>query len=401
MLKTQNFQNLTGNEYLAADIACKHDKAFEKEHWDVRIQHFRDLISSDNLSDETKKASNPIGMRAALNAWNQTAEGKESGYMISLDASSSGLQLLALLMSCPTSWKLCGGDENILDAYVEIFKQMDIGTGLERADIKQCIMTALYGSEAMPKAIFKDDVNIFYEVMEQMTPGAWELNLGLQDLWDEVNGNTYDWEMPDNFYCCIETQDSEIINFNFLDEKYQVVQKFDGRPRFHKGLAPNAIHSVDGMIVREMLRRCMFDPKVTTRVIGLIMKDDKTEPTGKSAEMVKILWDHYKESGFLSVRILDYLYEDTIGLVDKLTIAELIQSMPNAPFDVITVHDCFRCHPNYGNDLRRQYNTIMADINDSNMLAYIATQIVGRKVIATKSGSIPREVILNGNYLLG
>lgn len=60
----------------------------------------------------------------------------------------------------------------------------------------------------------------------------------------------------------------------------------------------------------------------------------------------------------------------------------------------------FRCHPNYGNDLRRQYNQIMCDIKNSNMLPFIASQVVGKAVKARKVGNIPDEVILNGNYLL-
>ena len=75
-------------------------------------------------------------------------------------------------------------------------------------------------------------------------------------------------------------------------------------------------------------------------------------------------------------------------------------SMPLAPFQLITNHDCFKAHPNYGNDVRQQYNNIMADINDSNMLAYIVNQIAHTKVHIKKSGKIKREEILEGNYLL-
>ena len=60
----------------------------------------------------------------------------------------------------------------------------------------------------------------------------------------------------------------------------------------------------------------------------------------------------------------------------------------------------FRCHPNYGNDLRRQYNTILADINDSNLLPFIASQVAKQPISARKVGKIPREVILNANYTL-
>jgi len=205
--------------------------------------------------------------------------------------------------------------------------------------------------------------------------------------------------MPDNFYACIETHDKEVVPFIFLDEEYQVIQKVNERPRFHKGLGPNLIHSVDGMIVREMYRRCTFDGRVTARVADAII-EGKGGTTGKSADMVTRLWDHYLESGFLSVRILDYLYEDTLGLVDSLVIAKLISSLPDTPFELVCVHDCFRCHPNYGDSLRRQYNTILADINDSKLLPYIASQVSNQDIKARKVGKIPRDVILNANYTL-
>lgn len=397
MLKVQEFQTLTGIEYVMADIACKHDKAYEKKQWDERLAHFAEIDFTDPKT--FKKASNPIGLRAACLAMDEFHKEIPSGYMISLDASSSGMQLLSILVSCPISWKLCGGDENILDSYTHIYTAMGIANTLDRKDVKQSIMTALYGSTATPQAVFGDNIDLFYETMEHMAPGAWDLNLGLQELWDEIDGTTYDWTMPDGFYACIETNDKEVIPFTFLDEAYEVVQKIDERPRFHKGLGPNLIHSIDGMIVREMFRRCQFDQNVTARVADLII-EGKDGTNGRSAQMVKDLWEAYLDSGFLSCRILDYLHHDTIGLVDALVIAKLIQSMPSESFQLVTVHDCFRCHPNYGNDLRQQYNVIMADLNDSKMLPYMAQQLCGQKISARKVGNIPREIILNGNYLL-
>ncbi len=141
MLKVQEFQELTGIEYLMADVACKHDKAYEKLGWDDRLAHFSQIDFSDKKT--FKEASNPIGLRAAYLALGKALKGESIGYTISLDAASSGLQLLSLLVSCPISWKLCGGDENILDAYAEIFLHMHSGLNLDRKDVKQSIMTAL------------------------------------------------------------------------------------------------------------------------------------------------------------------------------------------------------------------------------------------------------------------
>jgi hypothetical protein len=48
------------------------------------------------------------------------------------------------------------------------------------------------------------------------------------------------------------------------------------------------------------------------------------------------------------------------------------------------VHDCFRVLPNYGNDLRRQYNLLLSQMAESNLLSSIVSQITGRKIQADK-----------------
>lgn len=259
---------------------------------------------------------------------------------------------------------------------------------------------ALYGSTSTPEAVFAFNVDLFYETMESMVPGAWDLNLGLQDLWHMISGSQYSWVLPDNFHACIETKTKVLIPFKFMDNDYAVPTKVDGRPEFHKGLGPNLIHSVDGMVVREMYRRCMYNPQTIARVEHAMQHPRTAERFPKSAEMVNQLWHHYQETGFLSARILDYLYEDTIMLVDHKVITNLIASMPGKPFQLVSVHDCFRCHPNYGNDLRRQYNTIMADINDSNLLNSMCCQVANKKIKTKKYGKIERSKILEANYML-
>ena len=134
------FESLTGLEYLKAEIACKHDKAFEKEKWSDRLAHFNTL---DLKAIKTfKQASNPIGLRAAVKALEDTDSGLPSGYMISLDACSSGLQILSLLVSCPKSFALCGGDsDHCVDSYTTIYDSMNLHGALTRKQVKAAIMT--------------------------------------------------------------------------------------------------------------------------------------------------------------------------------------------------------------------------------------------------------------------
>lgn len=134
------FEALTGLQYLQAEIACKHDKAYEKATWKERVSHFNSL---DLTNPKTfSKASNPIGLRAAVLALEAHQKGEATGYMVSLDACSSGLQILSLLVSCPTSFDLCGGiDTECVDSYTTIYDSMELHGALTRKQVKQAIMT--------------------------------------------------------------------------------------------------------------------------------------------------------------------------------------------------------------------------------------------------------------------
>lgn len=392
------FEQLTPMEYLMCEVACKADKAYEKETWADRISFFKTL----NLDDKKmiKGASNPIGLKAAILAYQQAVKSEAIGYMVSLDACSSGLQILSLLVSCEKSFDLCGGvADKCVDSYTTIYEAMQLNGRLTRKAVKQAIMTSLYGSTATPEAVFGDNIELFYETMEKMAPGAWDLNQGLQDLWNMFKSSDYAWTLPDNFHAYIETKTSEQVQFTFLNTPYKMVKKIDGRPDFHKGLGPNLIHSIDGLIVREMFRRCSYDPKVINRVNNLIISGAKGT-NGKSGPMVQTLWDHYRATGFLSTRIFDYLYSDTMGLVDHSIIGALIDTLPNKPFEMVSVHDCFRVHPNYGNDLRRQYQHILADLNDSTLLASLCSQVAGRRIPVKKTGGLTRQTIMESSYCL-
>lgn len=134
------FTTLSGLQYIQAEIACKHDKAYEKETWVDRLLYFKSLDFNDPKF--YTKASNPIGLRAAVKALEDVQAGNPTGYMVSLDACSSGLQILSLLVSCPTSFNLCGGDSTqCVDSYTTIYDSMNLHGALTRKQVKAAIMT--------------------------------------------------------------------------------------------------------------------------------------------------------------------------------------------------------------------------------------------------------------------
>ena len=59
----------------------------------------------------------------------------------------------------------------------------------------------------------------------------------------------------------------------------------------------------------------------------------------------------------------------------------------------------FRCLPNYGNDLRMQYNRVLSELAGSNLLANIVSQLVGKPITVRKYGDLS-NAILESNYAL-
>lgn len=398
-------QLFTGKQYLMIDIAGNF--GLDHKDWDIRLQWFED--NKHQLLDLITQAKVPALYFAGIQAWQAAEDGRSSGYPISLDATCSGMQILTVLTGDSLAAKLCNvvdaGQRN--DAYTLLYQNMVDQLGEEakitRDDTKQAILTALYASEAIPKQVFGTGelLKTFYSTMETEVPAVWELNETYKVIWDSSR-STYSWVLPDNFHVNVKVMNQEVSTVHFLNANYDVVKKVHAPVEQGRSLGANTTHSVDGMIVREMVRRCNYNPAVVMRCINAMDNCSNVDiPTDcKDTDMVEILWDLYEQSGYLSARILDHLRSHNAALVDHATIWELIDSLPKKPFKVLTVHDCFRCLPNYGNDLRLQYNTQLALIAKSNLLSFILSQLLEREVEIGKLDPTLHTRILDSNYSL-
>ena len=403
-------QLLTAKEYLKVDIANNY--GLDKKTWDERIAWFDE--NEANLLNLVDEAEESALFYAGVNAWKDMKAGKPIGYAVALDATSSGLQLLACLTGDRSAAELCNvvnymgenGKPLRRDAYTVIYhKMLDIlgeASRIKRNDTKQAVMTAFYGSEAKPKEVFGEGIRLktFENVMETDASGPWALNKFLLQC-GNPDANRYVWVLPDNFHAVIKVMVPEVQTVNFLGKPFDITRMVQGTEEKTRMLSANITHSIDGMVVREMLRRCNFDPKLVAYVRELCDIGPGEYPVIEgNQEKTMEIWNHYEKSGFLSLSILDFLDPNTIALVDRQIVADMIDTMPKKPFPVMTVHDCFRCHPNYGNDLRRQYNQILSDIAKSDLLGFILSQVLGQEFSAGKLDDSLWQDILETDYAL-
>ncbi|WP_292362947.1 DNA-directed RNA polymerase [Mesorhizobium sp.] len=397
-------QTFTGKEYLQIDIA--NSFGYDKQDWSDRLAWFQ--TNEHQLHALVNQAEEPALFYAGILAWEKTKEGKPSSYPISLDATCSGIQILAALAGDRKAAEIC----NVVDtghredAYVSIYQDMVNTIGdtakIDRKLTKKAIMTSFYGSTAQPKEVFGEGtlLQVFYDTMQVNAPGAWEINETMLAIWDE-NALVNEWVLPDNFHVVVKVMGTVTEQVHFMNEPFEISYQTNMPIKGGRSLGANMVHSIDGMMVREMQRRCNYDPAKIQELTRLLDAGAAGRNTHRYQDKLLLtLLDRFRQSGFFSARMLDLIDLENIGLVGHAHVRNLIASLPKKPFEVISVHDCFRCLPNYGNDLRQQYNNLLAEIAESNMLGFIVSQMVGKPIQINKLDPKLGHDIRQANYAL-
>ena len=381
-------RQFTPREYLQIDIA--NNFGLDTLNWDDRLQWFKD--NENKLDSLLNQAKEPALFFAGVKAWRQVLNGEAIGYPISLDATASGFQILACLTGDRQAAELCNVVDtgNRLDAYTVIYEAMMEAIGgecnLDRKQTKRAVMTSLYASEAVPREVFGEGalLGLFYETMEQRAPRVWAINNLFKNLWNPL-ATHHKWVLPDNFHVQIKIMGNVYEQVRFAGNDFEVIRKVNMPQPEGRSLGANVTHSIDGMVVREMLRRCSYDPLQIERVQWAMKNIHRSNPIQRiyaegDDAMVYMLWARYQETGYLSARILDHITINNVGIVDQGVLHALVDSLPAKPFDLIAVHDCFRCLPSYGNDMRQQYINQLHLIAKSRLLDSVISQIVGEPV---------------------
>lgn len=400
----------TPREYLLIDMANQYGK--DKKTFPQRIAWAKSIKRPMSKVGFAKK---PYQYAAAVLALQQADRGEVIGHLVGLDASASGIALMATMMGCETTAKNCGiiGNKpsDIYTVLTDTMQEMtDEDVDVERADSKYAMMTRYYGSEATPKHIFGDGdmLNTFYGAAEEVAPGANKLLEILLDSWQPY-ATEHSWRMPDGFMVKIPVL-QKVQSKIEVDEieghpSIQYVHYVNEGTETGLSVAANGVHSVDGFIVREITRRCNYDKSDLLAVRRMLKKDlDNPKATERTTVPLyeKLYWAH----GFASLACVDSMLASGINgysLTFKTIIYELIEDvLTYEPFDMIQIHDEFKCHPNHVNRMRETYIGILAEIADSDIGQEIVRQIrkddtFTLKKLSENLGDLIRE----GEYPIG
>jgi len=318
-------QQLTPLDYVHINIA----NAFETDvhtTWNSRIQRGKELIL--DAEDNMEIAKEPYLFMKGINSFHKAMAGKATGSLVSLDATASGMQIMAVMSGCEQTAKAT----NLYPTDKRECPYMDIAQimGMGREDVKPATMTHFYGSKLEPEKAFPTKLPQFYSALDNLFPGAQECMEDMQSCWQP--GMEHKWTMPDGHTVLCRNMDVEHLKLD-IEELGSTISYIKPIQAFKKkglSLAANIVHSVDGWIARELVCRA--------KALG---------------------------------------------------------------FWVLPIHDCYFCHPNHMQKLRKLYMEILIEVSNRTMLQDILRQITGdNSLIYEKVGTLKPILLRNAEYAI-
>lgn len=409
-------------DFLCIDIANQND--LDKKLFEERIQWVKENFNR-LLYLQTNSKERPLYLKA-VNALYRACRGEQIGHMVGLDATCSGMSIMSVVTKC---YKGCLAtnliDPNVRnDAYTMVTDEA--GSYLEgdlivtRQDAKEATMTTLYGSQAKPREIFGTDteeLDAFYAGLVAVAPLAVQLLGDLRMAWQPF-ALEHRWVAPDNFNVRIKVMqkvEGERVEVDELDGATFTYEYYvnEGTKSDLK-LVANVTHSLDAYLLREMELRCNYDSKTVRNALyelqyeqdmrnkSIRQEQDLSEANNLAQQLIAV-WGGCEMP---AARLLNHLEADDVQYMSDKHLTQMIslaeQIVAREPFEIVTVHDEFKCHPNSCNWMRLTYAQIMADLARARVLEDIYEQITGLTPFYEQQmdGNELAEMILESNYAL-
>jgi DNA-directed RNA polymerase len=332
-------KTFTGIEYLK--LAMANSYGLDKQNWEPRLEWVDDFLSQrDPLnSKEMIKASEPLLLEKAYHAYTDAIGEVPVGFLCNMDATASGLQILACLTGC----KVTARNVNLINTgnREDIYRKMattmskDIGKTLTRSELKDPTMTVFYGSKMEPIKLFGEgttELHSFYLTLEKECPLPFEVIEDIQSCWQS-----------------------------------DTLQHIFTLPDGHTASVP------------------------VTQMVKKKIEIDELEHT---------TFTYQTELNIPQSRGIS-LIANIVQAIDAYVVREMIRKAKNQGFDLLCIHDSFWAHCNYMNNVRNNYKEILSRIARSNLLQDILRQVTGdaNLTYAKEVNDLP-DLILEAEYAL-
>lgn len=373
-------------EYLKIDIANQMGR--DKDTFPQRIAWVNRI---KNLRSKVSQAEKPPQFLAGVLALEDALAGRPSGHAVGLDACASGITILGILCGCPiTSANVGIIGKRRMDMYGQCTKAMNglLTNDVEasRKEVKDAQMPHFYGSKARPREVFGEDtyeLAAFYEAQETVAPGACYVMRELLGSWQPF-ALEHSHTLPDNFHArvpVLQKMESKVEVDELAHATLTYV--YDDNVGMESGVAvaANMTHAVDGFLVRETVRRCYYDEEKLVEVQRILMDNRGNLQAPNTRIGMHPMERASRDHQFLSLRGVEFITEESVLNFSNEYRGELLalicETLQRPSFPVLTVHDEFKCHPNYCNYMREVYRDILAELADSRAGERIIQEVRG------------------------
>lgn len=279
---SREFVTFNSLEYLAIHISnlAGHDKKTyaERLSWFQKVFASQDTAFTYLFDDVTRSMDSYASLAAASMEYLDIINGDSDSYgtIVQFDATASGPQLIGVILRSIPDAQVTNvvADSVRHDLYTALYKNFvadpmvaqSIDSDFDRKAFKEAVIPWFYGSSMVKDHLPENTYEIFVEVAEKIIPAVVKfMRHFTRPLPEGVT--EYGWIMPDGFtvHCTVRESCKQVIRF--YDAYHSISYKADKRyDKYHKGVAPNIIHSFDGFSVREVVSALNLGPETMSSI---------------------------------------------------------------------------------------------------------------------------------------
>lgn len=369
--------------WLHCDVARSY--GLDKATWAERLEW---SLSHPELQEGAKE---PFLYKSAWLALQDALAGKEIDHLISLDATASGIQCLALMAQDSVSATAVNlGTDHVNNPYRRVNDHMG---DYDYERVKQAVMTSFYESVATPMELFGPDYDKFVEAARSMLPGPWAMkdaiascmNCASDYRWIMMDGYEVHMEVTAPVECGMDIGNGHMIQW--MEHRKAAVKT--------KGLTANVTHSLDALVLREVLRRA------NTAYAWYPTETPFTELREKDICLMQSIL-RWQRTQFVTIELLDHCDQLNQHLVPA-ALREAIDARTVSDYTYIQpIHDCYRVRAVDANKLFRIVKEVMADLAFAKTAEWILPQLgfTGRVNDSEGRRTALKEQVLNSQYLI-
>lgn len=331
----------------------------DKENDTTKIDWFNN--HEHNLERMQPTAKEPDTYNALLYGWNQHKKGEIVNVPVELDSTQSQLQMLSVLISSLQIAKTCNvvnnsndkGDIVIADAYQLLADAMsDIialkaGKSLNPTD-------KIVTPNGYPRLFAREEIK-----KTSMICGYGARDKRLKSQLKEDLKSEYDDGIYDSFIIGLN-----IIAPGFLD----------------------LMNSINDMWNPE------WDEFVFTMPDGIDITIKPTTDDWSEYTVFDNMKITAKTTGTSKVSFSLLLFVSLIHAVDAYILRQVIE---RASFEIIGIHDGYRCHPNNARAMKKLYNEVLVELNEGRLMEDFIQKLTGQTVLKINQGLKSEDIMKN------